>query len=125
MPAETVSQQGDNRLVSLTMSVDAVDQFQMVTSTPPAEYMGAGAENFTMKSGGLQYHGQVSDFVRNTVFDSWGFSAPHATTKNLAGQTVQAPKPVEHQNEMSAELRWRGSQDRQETVLLCRLRQIP
>jgi hypothetical protein len=102
MPAETVSQQGDNRLVSLTMSVDAVDQFQMVTSTPPAEYMGAGAENFTMKSGGLQYHGQVSDFVRNTAFDSWGFTAPHATTKNLQGQTVQAPKPVEHQNELSA-----------------------
>jgi hypothetical protein len=101
MPAETVSQQGDNRLVSLTMSVDAVDQFQMVTSTPPAEYMGAGAENFTMKSGGLQYHGQVSDFLRNTAFDSWGFSAPHATTKNLSGATVQAPKPVEHQNELS------------------------
>ncbi len=101
MPAETVSQQGDNRLVSLTMSVDAVDQFQMVTSTPPAEYMGAGAENFTMKSGGLQYHGQVSDFLRNTAFDSWGFTAPHATTKTVTGATVQAPKPVEHQNELS------------------------
>ena len=54
MPAETVSQQGDNRLVSESMDLDAVDQFQLVTSTPPAEYMGAGAENFTMKSGGLQ-----------------------------------------------------------------------
>jgi hypothetical protein len=101
MPAETVSQQGDNRLVSLTMSIEAVDQFQMVTSTPPAEYMGAGAENFTMKSGGLQYHGQASDFVRNTVFDNWGFTAPWATTKNALGQTVQAPKPIEHQNELS------------------------
>ena len=59
MPAETVSQQGDNRLVSQSMSVDAVDQFQVVTSTPPAEYMGAGSENFTMKSGGLQPHGQI------------------------------------------------------------------
>jgi len=102
MPAETVSQQGDNRLVSLTMDLDAVDQFQMVTSTPPAEYAGAGAENFTMKSGGLQYHGQVSDFLRNTAFDSWGFSAPWATYKNLAGQTVPVGKPVEHQNELSA-----------------------
>lgn len=101
MPAETVSQQGDNRLVSETMDLDAVDQFQVVTSTPPAEYMGAGAENFTMKSGGLQYHGQVSDFERNTAFDSWGFTAPHATEKNLAGQTVAAPKPVEHQHEWS------------------------
>jgi hypothetical protein len=101
MPAETVSQQGDNRLVSLTLSVDAVDQFQVLTSTPPAEYMGAGAENFTMKSGGLKYHGQVSDFARNTSFDSWSFTAKAATTKNAAGQTIPAPKPVEHQNELS------------------------
>ena len=101
MPAETVSQQGDNRLVSQALDLDAVDQFQVVTSTPPAEYMGAGAENFTMKSGGLQYHGQASDFVRNTSFDSWGFTAKAATTKNLQGQTVPAPKPVEHQNELS------------------------
>jgi hypothetical protein len=101
MPAETVSQQGDNRLVSEAMDLDAVDQMQVVTSTPPAEYMGAGAENFTMKSGGLQYHGSVSDFERNTAFDSWGFTAPHATEKNLAGQTVPAPKPVEHQHEWS------------------------
>ena len=101
MPAETVSQQGDNRLVSLTVSVDSVDQFQMVTSTPPAEYMGAGAENFTMKSGGLQYHGQVSDFFRNTAFDNWSFTAKAATTKNSAGATVPAPKPIEHQDELS------------------------
>ena len=101
MPAETVSQQGDNRLVSLAMDIDAVDQFQEVTSTPPAEYAGAGATNFTMKSGGLQYHGQVSDFERNTFFDSWGFTAPHATQKTITGATVAAPKPVEHQHEWS------------------------
>jgi hypothetical protein len=102
MPAETISQQGDNRLVAQAIDLDAVDQFQVVTSTPPAEYMGAGAENFTMKSGGLQYHGSVSDFLRNTAFDAWSFTAKAATVKNLAGQTVPAPKPVEHQNELSA-----------------------
>jgi len=102
MPAETVTQQGDNRLVSESVDLDAVDQFQLVTSTPPAEYMGAGAENFTMKSGGLKYHGQVSDFVRNTVFDSWSFTAKAATTKNALGVVVPAPKPVEHQDELSA-----------------------
>ena len=90
MPAETISQQGDNRLVSQTMSVDAVDQFQVLSSTPPAEYMGAGAENFTMKSGGLQYHGQASDFVRNTAFDAWSFTNKFATTKNAAGATIPA-----------------------------------
>lgn len=101
MPAETVSQQGDNRLVSQAVDLDAVDQFQVVTSTPPAEYSGAGAMNFTMKSGGLKYHGQVSDFVRNTIFDAWSFTAKAATTKNAQGQTIPAPKPVEHQNELS------------------------
>jgi hypothetical protein len=102
MPAETVSQQGDNRLVAQAVSIDAVDQFQVVTSTPPAEYSGAGAMNFTMKSGGLVYHGQVSDFVRNTIFDAWSFTAKAATTKNSAGETIPAPKPAEHQNELSA-----------------------
>ena len=103
MPAETVSQQGDNRMVSQAMSIESVDQFQLVTSTPPAQYMGAGAENFTMKSGGLKYHGQISDFVRNTAFDTWGFTNPWVQLTNPStGAKYYAPKPVEHQNEMSA-----------------------
>ncbi len=88
LPAQTVSQQGDNRLVSQSISVDAVDQMQVVTSTPPAEYSGAGSMNFTMKSGGLQYHGSVADFVRNTAFDAWQFNKG-------------ATKPVDHQNELA------------------------
>ena len=88
LPAQTVSQQGDNRLVSQSISVDAVDQMQVVTSTPPAEYSGAGCRNFTMKSGGLQYHGSVADFIRNTSLDAWQFSKG-------------ATKPVDHQNELA------------------------
>ncbi len=67
------------------MSVEAVDQFQVLSSTPPAEYMGAGAENFTMKSGGLKYHGQVSDFIRNTAFDSWSFTHQSIHHQECAG----------------------------------------
>ena len=56
--------------------------------------MGAGAENFTMKSGGLQYHGQVSDFVRNTAFDSWGIYRSTCDRPRMwQAQTVPAPKP--------------------------------
>jgi hypothetical protein len=101
LPAQTVNQQGDNRLVSQAVDLDAIDQFQVVTSTPPAEYSGAGALNFTMKSGGSKYHGSASDFVRNTIFDAWSFTQKQATTKNALGQTVAAPKSVEHQNELS------------------------
>jgi len=89
LPAQTVSQQGDNRLVSQAVSVDSIDQLQVVTSTPPAEYSGAGAENFTMKSGSLSYHGSVKDFIRNTSLDAWQFNK---------GNT----KPVDHQNEFAA-----------------------
>lgn len=102
LPVTTINQQGDNRLVSQGLSVDAVEQFQVVTSSPSAEYQGAGIINFTMKSGTLKYHGQVSDFVRNTIFDTWCYTCKAATVKNSTGQTVQAPKPVEHQNEFSA-----------------------
>jgi hypothetical protein len=101
MPAQTVNQQGDNRLVSLSMSVEAVDQFQVLTSTPPAEYMGAGTMNFTMKSGGTKYHGQAAYYLRNTAFDAWSFTAKAATIMEPSGAIVQAPKPVEHQGELS------------------------
>jgi len=104
LPAQTVNQQGDNRLVSQAIDLDAIDQFQVVTSTPPAEYSGAGALNFTMKSGGNKFHGSASDFVRNTIFDAWSFTQKQATTKNALGQTVPAPKSVEHQNELSLTL---------------------
>ena len=124
MPATTVNQQGDNRVVSLSMSIEAVDQFQVLTSTPPAEYMGAGAENFTMKSGGLKYHGQVSDFVRNTAFDTWGFTSQGCHNHDSTGPR-QAPKPIEHQNELSAQLRRHGSIHPQQALLLFRLRQVP
>ncbi|MEG9435167.1 TonB-dependent receptor [Edaphobacter sp. HDX4] len=92
LPAQTVSQQGDNRLVSQAVTVDAIDQIQVVTSTPPVEYAGAGASNFTMKSGGLKYHGSVKDFIRNTSLDAWPF------VKTSGGQMV---KPVDHQNELA------------------------
>ena len=102
VPSETINQQGDNRTIALNVSLEAVDQIQVLTGVPPAEYMGAGASNYTMKSGGQQYHGQVSDFIRNTILDAWTFTQKEATVKNAAGATVPAPKNVEHANELSA-----------------------
>jgi hypothetical protein len=105
IPTTTSNQQGDNRLISNGVPVEAVDQLQVVSSGPSAEYQGAGAISFTTKSGGNHYHGTVVDFVRNTAFDTWGYSAPFATQKaivNGVATTVPAGKPVEHQNEISA-----------------------
>ena len=100
IPVFTINQQGDNRVVSNSIPVEAIDQFQVITSTPGAEYEGAGLINFTLHSGTAQYHGIAAAFVRNTIFDTWGFTAPALTEKNAAGQTVPAPKPVEHQIEI-------------------------
>jgi hypothetical protein len=103
LPTTTANQQGDNRVVSNSIPVEAIDQFQELTSVPSAEYQGAGALNFTIKSGGQQYHGSVADFIRNTIFDTWGFTAPALTSKDAEGNTIPAKKPVEHQNELVAD----------------------
>ena len=39
--------------------------------------------------------------MRNTAFDTWTFTGKAATIKNAAGVSIQAPKAIEHQNEMS------------------------
>ena len=99
IPVTTINQQGDNRVVSNGLPVESIDQFQVITSSPDAEYQGAGIINFTMKGGSAQYHGSVSDYVRARMFDAWSFASKTATIKNAAGITVQSPKPDEHQNE--------------------------
>jgi Carboxypeptidase regulatory-like domain/TonB dependent receptor len=94
LPLTTISQQGDNRPIFNIVPLEAIEQIQVVTSSPPAGLQGAGLENYTLKSGGNQYHGSVFDFVRNTAFDTWSFSSklPNPAT----GLTT---KPVDHQNE--------------------------
>ncbi len=104
VPVTTSNQQGDNRIVSNGIPVESVEQLQIQTSAPSAEYQGAGAVGFTIKSGGKQFHGQLIDFIRNTVFDTWGFAGNQATYSSVVnGVSVQLPsgKPVEHQNELS------------------------
>ena len=104
IPLTTISQQGDNRTVSLAVSVDAVNQFQVITSSAPVEFQGMGAQNYVIKSGTNQFHGAISDYVRNTAFDSWSFFSKGAMQTTPTGQKVLAPKPPEHQNEFSATL---------------------
>ncbi len=105
LPTTTSNQQSDNRIVSNGIPVESVEQLQIISSGPSAEYQGAGAIGFTIKSGGNQYHGQEVIFVRNTIFDTWGFAGNQATytsTVNGVTTTIPAGKPVEHQNEISA-----------------------
>jgi len=102
IPVTTINQQGDNRVVANALPVESIDQFQVVTSTPDAEYQGAGIINFTLKSGTSQYHGSFNTYVRARMFDTWSFASKDATAVNAAGQTIQSPKPDEHQSELVA-----------------------
>jgi hypothetical protein len=111
LPLTTISQQGDNRPILNVIPLEAIDQIKVVTSGFSAEYQGAGLENYNLKSGTNKYHGTVADYIRNTVFDTWGFSAPWATITNAAGvkgfqnatpnSYGHISKPADHQNELT------------------------
>ncbi len=92
MSVTNVSQQGSSNPVSSAVSVDAVDQFSVQTSGASTSFGGAGSTNYTIKSGGNQFHGTVFDFIRNTMFDSWGYFAKVPASSGIA------VKPGEHQN---------------------------
>jgi hypothetical protein len=107
LPLTTISQIGDNRPILNVVPSEAIGQVGALTSGQSVEYQGAGSVNYDMKSGGNGYHGSVADFVRNTIFDTWGFTAPAATIKALVNgviTSVPAPKPVDHLNELTGSI---------------------
>lgn len=85
LPMTNVVTGGETRNLSLGVSVEAVEQFQVETSSTPAMYQGQGVENFVLKSGTDQFHGSVYEYFRNTDLDARGFFQP--------------VRPVERQNQ--------------------------
>ena len=90
MPVVTSELQGDARNIRTQTSTEVVDQFQVITSGVPAYYQGSGVTNLIMKSGTNQFHGDIYENIRNTVFDAAGYFAKVT--------------PVEHQNEFGVSL---------------------
>src|SRR5262249_30865649 len=85
VPITDPIQQGEGRSISLGVSVEAVEQFQVETSGTGVEVNGQGSENYTIKSGGDQVDGAGVEYCRNPDLDARGFFPP--------------VRPVEHQNE--------------------------
>jgi carboxypeptidase family protein len=85
VPITDPIQQGEGRTISLGVSVEAVEQFQVETSGTGVEFNGQGSENYAIKSGTNQFHGSVFEHLRNTALDARGF--------------FPSVRPVEHQNE--------------------------
>jgi hypothetical protein len=69
-----LANEGDNR-ISLRPSPDAVQEFQIVTNSFPAEYgrTGGGALNFSTRSGGAELRGTLFEYLRNDAFDARSF----------------------------------------------------
>ena len=85
VPITDPIQQGEGRTIALGVSVEAVEQFQVETSGTGVEFNGQGSENYTIKSGGNEFHGSGFEYLRNDKFNARGF--------------FPAVRPIERQNE--------------------------
>jgi hypothetical protein len=103
IPLTVIGKQGDPRAVELGISIDAVSQFQVVTSGGSVQFDGLGAANWTVKSGTNSFHGDGFVAFRNTAFDAWNYfaKAPVTTLVNGVPTKVAPKKPAEHQDEYS------------------------
>ena len=93
---------GPGSVSSVTLGVDAVQEFSVITSDAPAQYgrMSGGVINSISRSGGSKYHGSVYDFLRNSVFDSRSYFDPLAGEpsfrRNQIGGTIGGPIIKDH-----------------------------
>jgi hypothetical protein len=87
-------------------SVDAIQEFKLITNNYSAEYSHAlgGITSFTMKSGTNDLHGSGFWFVRNEIFDARGFfNSTRAPAKQnewggVIGGPVYIPKVYDGRN---------------------------
>lgn len=93
VPLTDAVQQGEGRALTLGVSVEAVEQFQVETNGTSVEFNGQGSENYTIKSGTNEFHGSAYDYFRNTVLDARGFFAPvrQPQNQNEFGFTIGGP----------------------------------
>ena len=91
---------GDPKLngVAVTPPVDAVREFEVLSSTYDASFgrNGAGQVSVVLRSGGNQFHGTAYEFFRNAILDARNYFAPSDTPapqdqRNQFGGTLGGP----------------------------------
>ena len=88
---------GPGSVSSVTLGVDAIQEFTVITSDAPAQYgrMSGGVVNAISRQGGNQFHGSAYDFLRNSYFDSRGYFDPilgePSFRRNQFGGTIGGP----------------------------------
>ncbi len=91
--------QASDNLVGYTPSVDAIQEFNMITNNAPAQYgnFEGAIVNATIKSGTNRFHGDAFEFLRNDVLNAaqWSdnlSSSPKAKLRwNEFGGTLGGP----------------------------------
>jgi hypothetical protein len=79
---------------------DAIQEFKVETSVPPAEEgRGNGFINTTFKSGTNSFHGSAYYFHRNDFLDASPLFSRIQTTDPATGQSVLSPKPARREHE--------------------------
>ncbi len=68
MPLTNPVLQGETRYLQEGMSLEAVEQFQLVTAGAPVQYTGQGATNFVLKSGTNELHGSVYEYFGTPIW---------------------------------------------------------
>jgi outer membrane receptor protein involved in Fe transport len=84
---------------NVSLSVDATEEFRIITRNPSAEYgrTGGGVINTISRSGTNQFHGSAFEFLRNETFDANAFYSNRAGRQkapfsfNQYGATLGGP----------------------------------
>src|SRR5262249_21791548 len=89
--------QNDNNEVAYSPNPDAIEEFNLITQNPSAEFGNflGGIVNATIKSGTNVYHGSAFEFLRNDKFNANQWS-------NKINPNNQLPKPTLRFNQFGA-----------------------
>ena len=86
--------QHDNNEVAFAPNVDAIQEFNLITQNPSAEFGNflGGIVNATLKSGTNSYHGSVFEFLRNDIFNANEWSNNLFGDDSAGHEKVPRPK---------------------------------
>jgi len=99
----------DNNDVAFAPSVDAIQEFNLISQNAPASYGNylGGIVSVTLKSGSNQFHGSVFEFIRNDALNAntWAAGLNKGVSPYIPGATYRdgsTVKPVLRWNEFGA-----------------------
>jgi len=100
----TIELASANLQMNYGVSVEAVQEFKVMTNTFDAQYgrMSGGLVNLVTKSGNNTLHGSVYDFIRNKVLDAQSWINDYDNVAIRAQNGTLIPKTVDTQNDFGA-----------------------